>query len=393
MIVNNDVTELGYLSINHDKEELCGDNVQVIRPSEDCCILVLADGLGSGVKANILATLTSKMIATMMANNLSIDDCVRTVAETLPVCKVRGVAYSTFTLIKIKENRFVDIYNYDNPMPFMLRDGKYYPLSTSTITIDGKIITHSSVEVQEYDTFFLLSDGVVHAGIGASLNFGWNLNEIIDFVEGMYNKDYSSKSLATFLIDHVNGLYASHPGDDATVACLRIREREQVNLLIGPATNREDDEKMMSLFFSKEGKHIISGGTTSHVAADYLHRELTYGLDYVDKDIPPTAKIDGVDLVTEGVITLNKVLYYSKNLLNENNSEYFNWSYKKDGASQISKLLFEEATDINFYVGCAINPAHQQEGVQLAFKTKMQIVEELSKSLKEMGKKIKVSLF
>lgn len=391
MMINNDITEIGFLSINHDKEELCGDHVEIMS-NKDSSLVVLADGLGSGVKANILSTLTSEEIATMMANNLSIEECVKTVAETLPVCKVRGVAYSTFTIIKMSKNRFVEIYNYDNPMPFLLRNGKIQPISFSCMYIDKKPIYYAKMDVCEYDTFFLMSDGVLHAGIGETLDFGWDLDAIHDYMEGLYNKEYSSKSLATFLLDHVNELYAHHPGDDATVAVIRVRPRQQVNLLVGPASNRDDDEKMLSLFFSKDGRHIVCGGTTSHIVSAYLHKDLNFDLEYLDKEIPPTAKIEGVDIVSEGVITLNKVLTYAQNVLSTND-QYFQWCYKQDGASQIARMLFEEATDINFYVGCAINPAHQQEGNSLAFSTKMQIVEELNKALLKMGKSIKVSYF
>ena len=171
MINKRYVTEIGYLSVNHVGEELCGDNVVYVEPDLDTKILVLADGLGSGVKANILSTLTAKMLSTMMANNMSIEECVVTMAETLPICQVRGVAYSTFSIIKIKENKHVDIYNFDNPMPFIIRNGKAKDLDYTATIIEGKKIYHAKIEAELNDTFFLMSDGVKHAGIGASLNF------------------------------------------------------------------------------------------------------------------------------------------------------------------------------------------------------------------------------
>ncbi|MPN30864.1 hypothetical protein SDC9_178335 [bioreactor metagenome] len=211
-------------------------------------------------------------------------------------------------------------------------------------------------------------------------------------MEGLYSDYLSSKSLATILISHVNGLYDKHPGDDATCAVIKIKRRKQVNLIIGPASIKEDDERMMSLFFAKDGKHIVCGGTTSHLAADHLKEELEFPLDYLDKEIPPTARIQGVDLVTEGVITLNRVYEYSIDVLSSND-KYFDWSYKMDGASQIARALFEDATDINFFVGCAINPAHQKEGLPIKFSTKLQLIEALSENLKKMNKNIKVSYF
>ena len=165
-----------------------------------------------------------------------------------------------------------------------------------------------------------------------------------------------------------------------------------MNMLFGPPSNRDDADRMMSLFFSKEGKHIICGGTTSSIAAKFLRKPLKASLNFEQSDIPPTATIEGVDLVTEGVITVNRVLEYAKDYLGEN-KYYEHWSFKKDGASQISRLLFEEATDINFYVGRAVNPAHQNPDLPINFNIKMNLVDELSQCLKKMGKKIKVSYF
>ena len=107
--MNDLCADIGYKSINHYGEELCGDHVDIVEESENSTVIVLADGLGSGVKASILSTLTSKIISTMMAAGLSIEDCVSTIAATLPVCSVRGVAYSTFTIMHIVNNDTVDI--------------------------------------------------------------------------------------------------------------------------------------------------------------------------------------------------------------------------------------------------------------------------------------------
>ena len=201
------MTEIGYLSFNHFGEELCGDHVEVTSKDESTKILVLADGLGSGVKANILSTLTSKMLSSMIAGDISIKECIRCIANTLPVCKVRKVAYSTFTIIKIQDNKYVDIYNFDNPEPFMIRNGKVMDLSYSSMVIDGKTIYHAKIEASLYDTFILMSDGVKYAGVGETLNFGWDMPQIKEFMSIFYRNDYSSKALATLLASQCNELY------------------------------------------------------------------------------------------------------------------------------------------------------------------------------------------
>ncbi|MBR5134065.1 MAG: serine/threonine-protein phosphatase, partial [Clostridia bacterium] len=223
-------------------------------------------------------------------------------------------------------------------------------------------------------------------------NFGWKREDIIGFLEALAPAGYTAKNLSTMLVDECNRLYDNRPGDDATACVVRIRKREPMNILFGPPSNRDDADRMMALFFSKEGKHIICGGTTSSIAAKYLRKPLRASLNFEQSDIPPIAMIEGVDLVTEGVITVNRVLEYAKDYL-EDNELYEHWNFKKDGASLISRLLFEEATDINFYVGRAINPAHQNPDLPINFSIKMNLVEELSACLRKMGKRIKVSYF
>ena len=390
--MNNLCAEIGYKSINHYGEQLCGDHVDIAYPNDNSEVIVLADGLGSGVKASILSTLTSKIISTMMAAGLSLTDCVSTIAETLPICSVRGVAYSTFTVINLIDNQTAEIIQYDNPQVIMLRDGVNFDYPKIEMNIDGKKIFQSTIRLQENDVFIAMSDGCPHAGIGIAYNFGWRREEIIDFMTALYQGEYSAKNLATILVDKCDDLYGHQPGDDATACVIKIRKRSSVNILFGPPSNRDDADRMMSLFFGKEGKHIICGGTTSSIAAKYLGKPLRANLSFEASDIPPTAELEGVDLVTEGVITMNKVIEYAKDYLSDNHT-YEHWSCKRDGASMICRLLFEEATDINFYVGRAVNPAHQNPDLPINFNIKMNQVKELSESLLEMGKRVKVSYF
>jgi hypothetical protein len=402
--MNELCTDMGFVNLNKHGEELCGDHVEITPLEDKLTVMVLADGLGSGVKANILSTLTAKIISTMMANSLAVEDCVDTITSTLPICKVRQAAYSTFTIIRISDNQEAEIIQYDNPQVILLRRGKNweYP-KTAEIIEDSlspgggsarrKTIYKTRIKIEEDDTFIAMSDGAIHAGVGRSLNFGWRRENIITFMEGVYNRDYTAKTLSSILLDKCYSLYGGEPGDDTTIGTVKIRRRQPVSLLIGPPLSPADVPKMMSLFFSKEGKHIVCGGTTSALAAEFLGKPLETGPPrYADPEIPPTAKIEGVDLVTEGVITIHKVLEYARDYTGDNGS-YAQWNAGRDGASEIARLLFEEATDINFYVGKAVNPAHQNPGLPVSFSIKMRLIDELAACLKEMGKRIKVCYF
>ena len=390
--MNDLCADIGYKSINHVGEELCGDHVDIIENSDNSTVIVLVDGLGSGVKASILSTLTSKIISTMMAAGLSIEECVSTIAATLPVCSVRGVAYSTFTIIHLLNNQVAEIIQYDNPHVILIRDFEIFDYPKTEMNIGGKKIYTSTIHLKEDDVFIAMSDGCPHAGIGGKYNFGWKRKDIAEYMKALSAGGYTAKNLSTMLVDECDNLYGHKPGDDTTACVVKIRKREPMNILFGPPSNRDDADRMMSLFFSKAGKHIVCGGTTSSIVAKYLGKPVRASLSFERSDVPPIATIEGVDLVTEGVITMNKVIQYAKDYLGEN-SLYEQWSFKKDGASLISRLLFEEATDINFYVGRAINPAHQNPELPITFNIKMNLVEELSACLKKMGKRIKVSYF
>ena len=390
--MNNLYTDVAYRGLNKNGEQLCGDHVDLTHDADNASILVLADGLGSGVKASILSTLTAKLLSTMLAQGLTLNDCVTTMAATLPVCSVRKVAYSTFTACRITENQDAEMSCFDNPHAILLRDGKNEELPETVTNIDGKNIYRSYFHMNEGDTLIFFSDGAIHAGIGTSMNFGWQREDIIDFLETMYDPGFTAKAWTTLLLDECNKLYAGEPGDDTTVCCVKIRERMPVNLMIGPPANPADVYKMMSLFFAKEGKHIVCGGTTGTLAGEFLKKPVIPSLTYVDPEIPPTATLEGVDLVTEGVITINRVLTYAKSYLTDN-ACFSEWGYKQDGASKISRMLFEEATDINFYVGRAINPAHQNPDLPINFSIKMHLVDELAKALRQMGKRVIVSYF
>lgn len=390
--MNNLCSDIGYKSINHFGEELCGDHVDIIEPSINSKIIVVSDGMGSGVKACILSTLTSKIISTMMAEGISIEECISTIAATLPICSERKVAYSTFTIIQLINNKEVVIVQYDNPCVIMLRDSLNYDYPKSESIIEGKKIYTSRISLKENDILIAMSDGCLYAGTESALNYNWKRENIISFMETISPVGYTAKTLATILVDECNKLYANKPSDDVTACVINIMERKPVNLLIGPPYDPDDCDKMMSLFFSKSGKHIVCGGTTASIAAKYLDKKIYTNYSSSDKDIPPISSIDGVDLVTEGAITISRVLEYAKDYLAENEG-YKQWSRHKDGASEICRLLFEEATDINFYVGRAINPAHQNSDLSINFTSKLTIVNALAECLKNMGKNIKVSYF
>lgn len=385
--------ENGFVSLNKKNEELCGDRVEV-KQSETTgnFTMVLADGLGSGVKANILSTLTSKIIATMIDSEMPIEDCVTTIAQTLPICSVRQVAYATFTIIRVCDDEMVHLIQYDNPEVIMLRDGKSVDYERVEKVIADKKIYESLIPLRLGDVYIAMSDGVIHAGVGKTLNFGWERPNVIEYVEQYYRSDMSAKAVSMLVSEACNDLYMGAPGDDTTVAALRIRERQVVTLLIGPPVNPADDQKVMELFFAQGGKTIVCGGTTSTIVANYLGEKIETKLDYIDPTIPPIGYIKGVDLCTEGVLTMKHVVEIAKRYVHTDRPRN-EWEGKKDGASLIAQMLFEQATDVNLFIGRAMNPAHQNPNMPIDLSIKLRLIDDLSECLTKMGKRITVSYF
>lgn len=381
------VLESGYTSINKAGEELCGDMVES-RESNGYTTLVLADGLGSGVKANILSTLTSKILCTMVSNDIPMEDCIETIIQSLPVCKVRGVAYSTFSIIHVDGEGKGYLVEFDNPQAIYIHDCKCGDLNREKLEILGKTVYKTPLNLSENDVLLVMSDGVIHAGIGMLLNFGWQRPDIIDYLDRTVKPDMSARCIACLLAATCNELYLDKPGDDTTVAAVRVRQSLTVNLMVGPPVDKEQDNFYVARFMEGDTKKVVCGGTSSQIVARYLNKTVRTSLDFPDKDVPPIGFIDGIDLTTEGVITLRKLLALSENYLSVTDLSPKK-NNKKDGASLLANMLFEDATEINFFVGQNVNKAHQ--GLPIDTTMKLKLVESISENLKKMGKKVTVS--
>ena len=378
--------EYGYTSLNKAGEELCGDNVQIYSDGENTTV-VLADGMGSGVKANILSMLTSKILCTMVANEISIEDCVETILETLPVCKVRGVAYATFTVVHIDKTGKGVMFEFDNPPAIYYHEGKSADFERTELTVLGKKVYKSDLALQEGDVIVFMSDGVIHAGIGMLLNFGWQRPEVKEFLERTVTPRMTAKAVACLLAGACNDLYMDKPGDDTTVAAIKLRKSLQVSIMVGAPVNKDMDDYCVEKLMSYEGKKAVCGGTTSQIVARHLGTKVDTVLDFVDKDIPPIGHIDGIDLTTEGVITLRRLLELAEkyNSTSDLSPKYYD---KKDGASLLANLLFEQETKVNFLVGQSANIAHK--GLPIDITMKLKLVEKLAENLRKMGKQVEI---
>ncbi len=387
--------DVAYKSLNKFTEILCGDRVEILK-TEDSDIMILADGMGSGVKANILSTLTSKILGTMFLNGATLEECVDTIVETLPVCQVRQVAYSTFSILQVYHSGDAYLVEFDNPGCIFIRDGRLMPIPENIREIDGKKINEFRFQVKKGDALILMSDGTIHAGVGQLLNFGWLWDDIAAYAVKEYGKTISAVRLANSICQACDELYMFRPGDDTTVACMRIIDSKPIHMMTGPAQNPEDDERMVADFMSDPAaKTIVCGGTSSTIVSRVLKKPLDVSLDYVDPDIPPIAYMDGVDLVTEGVLTLNRVIKLLRRYVKKESvvEDFFEELDKPNGASMVAKMIIEDCTEIHLYVGKAVNSAYQNPGIPFDLGIRQNMVDQLKAVLEDLGKPVTVTYY
>lgn len=358
-------------------EELCGDNVDVIRTPQDT-IIVLSDGLGSGVKANILATLTTKIASSMLKRGIALEDVVNTITETLPVCRQRKIAYSTMHIIKISYEGEANIVEFDCPTSFLIRAGRVVPFPSREKFIGGKVIKEGTLLLQENDMIVAVSDGVIHAGIGGLLKLGWGWHGVAEQLALESREPHDAESLCQQIINYCEGYYLGCPGDDTTVVTVKIRRNRHLTLLAGAPVDITSDESVVRKFLRQPGKKLVAGGTTANIVSRITGKPLSVELTYHDTNIPPTGHIEGIDLVTEGLLTLNAAVERLKN-------PKIRHDKAQDGATLMAKMLME-ADQIDVYAGGAINPAHQNPIFPMQINIKAQVLYKLQTILEDKGK-------
>jgi hypothetical protein len=391
-------------------EELCGDAVGWHRGERET-VLVLADGLGSGVKANILSTLTQKIALTLFREHLPVDEVVETLAATLPTCQVRQLAYSTFTLVRIGADGAVDLVEFDNPPAFVFRNGWREPIEREARTLAGFTLHQAQFTLAEGDCLVVASDGLIHAGIGGREPLGWRWEPIAEHLEAVLSQNPEAEEIAENLIEAAAGLYRENVGDDTSIAVLNCRALREVTLVIGPPANPADDVAMVERFMRQSGRKVVCGGTTAKLIARELGRPLTVDLATAGRDTPPSGQIDGIDLVTEGVITIMHAIDALENVrlrpprqaLHDLGALYGARTPAvrrpgrpaapppdPDTPAQALARHLRLADKVTILLGRALNPAHQNPDLPVHLGLKAHLVEHLSEKLRARGKVVDV---
>ena len=387
----NITTEMASKSLNHVGEILCGDRVQMVHRS-DSDILVLADGMGSGVRANMLSTLTSQIFGKMLLEGATLEECVETVVDTLPADPRTGASYSTFTVLQIFHDGRGILYEYENPGCIFIRDDSLVRIPENIQMISGKQINTYRFTAQIGDTFLIMSDGTIHAGLGRLMSFGWPWEDIADFALRGHKAGQSPLREATRICETCNDLYDGQPGDDTTVACVHVTGRKKLHLMTGPARDQKDDLRMVQAFMSgdRSVKRIVSGGTSASIVSRVLNRPMRVSMDYGDSDLPPEGHIEGIDLVTEGVLTLARVIQILKEYAQPDHVDeaFFRRLDEQNPAAKVARMIIEDSTEVRLFVGTAVNAAYQNPDLPLELGLRMNLTKQLSEALAAVGKQV-----
>ncbi len=373
--------EWGTRQLHKRGEELCGDSIVISRHS-DSVTLALSDGLGSGVKANILATLTTRIAIHMLDNELPLGEVVQTLGETLPVDRVRKLAYSTFAIAQFFRQGTAKVVEFDTPPAILLRKRKVQPVIYEERSIGGKKIQESVLDLKEGDWVIFVSDGVLNAGIGGVYPLGWGWDQAAHFLEEHAHRELSAEELAERLVEAVAELYAGEPGDDVSVVVIKVRRKLLATVFTGPPANRSLDEKIVSKFIRYGGRLALCGGTTAKMVARHIGQPLEVDLKTITPDVPPMAYLKGIDLVTEGILTLTRVSGYLQSGAGKKEVEF-----KNDGASNLLRLLLE-VDHVHFIVGQSINPAHQNPDLPHQLDIRQTVIREIMEELAKRGKEV-----
>ncbi|HBE76673.1 MAG TPA: stage II sporulation protein E [Firmicutes bacterium] len=378
--------DVGISGVAKYREEVTGDTPEVIK-TKDSITIILSDGLGSGIKASILSILTTKIAAGLIRRNIGLEQVFATIADTLPTCKVRNLAYATLSILKIQDNGRAHLIEYDNPELIVLSNGNLRPIERRKRNIAGKDVNEAYFEVGIGDVLLLNSDGVINAGVGGIFKLGLGEAGLIENLKSRSLLGEEVETIADKIAELAECCYLCEPCDDSTAIVIKARPKKHAMVFTGPPGDQNQDASIVQKFFGSDSQRIICGGASGNLVARMTGKKLKTSLQYEDPSVPPIANIEGVDLVTEGVLTLNKCL---EKLEDYRVTKQINKG--SDGATLLTKALLK-ADAVVFLMGTAFNPAHEEIMRSLQLKSRFEAVQSIENILSELGKEISMEVF
>ncbi len=369
---------------NYGNERICGD-VFISRKvkEENRTIAVLSDGMGHGVKANVLATLTATMAVNFAMEHKAADKIAEIIMNTLPVCSERHMSYSTFTIVDIEHNGLTTILEYDNPQTIILRDNVPFDPGWKKMVMEseknaGKEIFSCQFEPLKEDRILFCSDGIAQSGLGSDkYPLGWGRLNIQEYAIKLVKSSpqISASKLAGKMVAmaHRNDGYNSK--DDTSCASIYFRNPRKLLVITGPPYEKENDGQLGDEVKAFKGKKVVCGATTADIIAREMDVDIEDNLVFEDPELPPVSHMEGIDLVTEGILTLTKV----SRILKDDSPSY---TLGKGPADRIVKLL-KQSDEIHFIIGTRINIAHQDPNLPVELEMRRSVIKRMAHLLEE----------
>ena len=368
----------------HGEARVCGDVFISKRIREEGrIIVVLSDGMGHGIKANMLGILTATLAVNFTLEHKSVQKITEIIMKTLPVDSVKQMNYSTFTIVEIDVEGEVSILEYENPKTLILRGANLHEPEWNCVVLEGekyagKEVLTTTFRPQKEDRIVFCTDGVTQSGLGSERHLmGWGLDNLQKFVGDCIREehDISAVKLGTKVINKANQNDNFHPLDDISCGVIYFRDPRKLMIFSGPPQDPANDTMFTGLLKQFEGKKIVCGATTGDMVAREWGEEVIDSKVRYDLELPPVSHMAGVDLITEGILTLSKV----SELLKKYNNNY---QPGKGPADEIVRFILD-SDEIHFLVGTNINVAHQDPTLPVELELRRTVVHRIARTLEE----------
>lgn len=378
--------EVDHHSIFKDQQVVGGDAflTRIIK-NEGRVISVLSDGLGSGIKASVLSILTATMALNYVSKRFDVVKTAKIIMDTLPVCSRRKLSYSTFTIVDMDSTGETSVIEYGNPRFIFLRGTEVQSLPYEALKVDSPNsetlddpIYYSRFKVQKGDRLLLMSDGVTQSGIAKPLfPMGWGRENVCQFATEIVaeHPEISSGDLSKKIIEKACQIEGGKAADDTTCGVIYVRTPRRTLLMTGPPVSRKRDVELGKRFRQFKGKKVICGGTTANIISRECHSPIEVDLKTFTVDVPPTSHMHGADLVTEGSLTLGKVLEILEKDLDLT-------TLKPSGATEMIQI-FLDSDIIRFVVGTRINEIHQDPNIPVELEIRRSLIKRIIRLLEE----------
>lgn len=362
---------------------VCGDTILTRRiKGENRHVAVLSDGLGSGIRASVLSTITAGMALNFTVSHEPVRRTAETIMRTLPVDPLRNMSYATFSIVDVDCDGEMTVLEYDNPRLFVIRNQQLLFPQREQLLAEGpggfKTLHHSRLELQPGDRVVVVSDGVVQSGMGGHATpFGWELDGLINHVLGSLARQplMSARDMAARIVNHSRANDLMKPTDDISALVFYYREPRRLLLCTGPPYDNSRDSQLAAQVNSFKGKKIICGGTTAQIISRELNRTIGVELSAPMFGIPPEATMDGIDMITEGILTLGKLA----EVLADGSAESLEPS---NPITRMARLILD--TDIiELLTGTRINQAHQDPALPMELEIRRNVVKRIAHLLEE----------